>query len=238
MAGEQRQRDSSEWGDDVPGRCREWSGEGEDLSGKRRRQMSQVAFSLVAGVAGAAVAVGVVVVPVGKVAGQECQQRLEDGRVAQTLRVVGLGSSVAPWALIRRRRQRRIAARGIWQPMRAAGGRAGGSVIGRFVETVGLSAVMALGTSWYGSHRSLGASWRVGWGLRCAAAAAGRWCLGAVAVVVVVVVAVTEAGAATVAAAGWWGAVAAAGRVGGDSDAGGSSAGRCLLAAAAVAGQR
>lgn len=133
-------------------------------------------------VAVAVAVVGVVVVLVGKVAGQECQQRLEDGRVARTLRVVVvvvvvLESSVARSVLSRQ--QRRRAARGIWQLTQAAGRigeRAGVSGTGRFVGTVGpsssssaststslsLSAVAAiavvLGTLWYGLHRSLGAN--------------------------------------------------------------------------------
>lgn len=134
--------------------------------------MSRVAFSLAA-----VVAVGVVVVPVGKVAGQECQQRLEDGQVARTLRAVVLESSVAPWVLFRQQQQQQqpMAARRIWLPTRAAGRIgvwAAVSGIGRFVGPSAVATiVMVLGTLWYGLHRSLGASWRVGLGLKCAAAA-------------------------------------------------------------------
>lgn len=145
--------------------------------------MSRVAFSLAA-----VVAVGIVVVPVGKVAGQECQQQLEDGQVARTLRAVVLENSVAPWVLFRQQQQQQVAVRKIWLRTRAAGRigeRAAVSEIGRFVGSSAAAAVvMVLGTLWYGLHRSLGASWRVGLGLRYAAAAAvaaGRRCLGFVA---------------------------------------------------------
>lgn len=186
--------------------------------------MTRVAFSLAA-----VVAVGIVVVPVGKVAGQECQQQLEDGQVARTLRAVVLENSVAPWVLFRQQQQQLMAVRKIWLRTRAAGRigeRAAVSEIDRFVGSSAAAAVvMVLGTLWYGLHRSLGASWRVGLGLRYAAAAAavaaGRRCLGFVAAVgaetatatgaegVAVAVAVAECVAEGVVAGGVVAAVAA-----------------------------
>lgn len=193
--------------------------------------MSRVAFSLAA-----VVAVGVVVVPVGKVAGQECQQRLEDGQVARTLRAVVLESSVAPWVLFRQQQQQQpMAARRIWLPTRAAGrigARAAVSGIGRFVGPSAVATiVMVLGTLWYGLHRSLGANWRVGLGLRCAAAAvvaAGRRYLSFVAAAAGAGTVAGTATAAAAAAAAVAGAVAVAGVAAAGVVAGGSSAGRCF----------
>lgn len=180
--------------------------------------MSRVAFSLAA-----VVAVGVVVVPVGKVAGQECQQRLEDGQVARTLRAVVLESSVAPWVLFRQQQQQQpMAARRIWLSTRAAGARAAVSGIGRFVGPSAVATiVMVLGTLWYGLHRSLGASWRVGLGLRCAAAVAvGRRYLSFVAAAAGSVAGSVAAAAAAAAAVVVVAGVAAAGVVAGGSSAG------------------
>lgn len=155
--------------------------------------MSRVAFSLAA-----VVAVEIVVVPVGKVAEQECQQQLEDGQVARTLRAVVLENSVAPWVLFRQQQQQPMAVRKIWRAAGRIGERAAVSEIGRFVGSSAAAAVvMVLGTLWYGLHRSLGASWRVGLGLRYAAAAAvvaaGRRCLGFVAAAAAGVETATEA---------------------------------------------